>query len=161
MLRFTREAEYGLLAMAYIATRPTGELAYRKEIAEHHNIPREFLAKVLQKLSRRGLIKSFRGIRGGYLLARVPAEISVADVVSAVDGPLALVECARQDGSCPQIEICGFRSVLWGLQDDILGMLQRITVKDLSGRLQDEKRGDLIPLAGSPTARRTRGHGSL
>src|SRR5262249_19259440 len=111
MLRFTREAEYGLLAVAYIASRPEGSLAYRKEIAGHHNIPPEFLAKVLQKLSRRGLIRSYRGIHGGYLLAREPATISIADVVSAVDGPMSLVECARPDGSCPQMAICCFREV--------------------------------------------------
>jgi len=133
MLRLTREAEYGLLAMTYIATRPEGELAYRKEIAEHHNIPREFLAKVLQKLSRQGLIRSYRGIRGGYLLARVAGEISLADIVSAVDGPFALVECTRAEGCCPQEDVCAFKGVLHGLQASILGMLQRITVTDLSG----------------------------
>ncbi|HYR69214.1 MAG TPA: Rrf2 family transcriptional regulator [Candidatus Dormibacteraeota bacterium] len=160
MLRFTREAEYGLLAMTYIATRPDGELAYRREIAEHHNIPREFLAKVLQKLSRRGLIKSYRGIRGGYLLARVPAEISIADVVCAVDGPLALVECARPDGTCPQDEICGVRNVLWGLQDEILGMLKRVTVKDLSVHSR-EKPGDLVTLPAAGARRKPRTEGSV
>ena len=159
MLRFTREAEYGLLAMTYIATRPNGELAYRKEIAEHHNIPKEFLAKVLQKLSRRGLIKSYRGIRGGYLLARVPAEISIADVVFAVDGPLALVECARPDGVCPQDEICGVRNVLWGLQDEILGMLKKISVKDLSGRVHASG-GDLVSIHAASARRKPRIEGS-
>jgi Rrf2 family protein len=160
MLRFTREAEYGLLAMTYIATRPDGELAYRREIAEHHNIPREFLAKVLQKLSRRGLIKSYRGIRGGYLLARVPAEISIADIVGAVDGPLALVECARPGGCCPQEEICGVRNVLWGIQDEILGMLKRVTVKDLSSHVR-ERGGDLVTIPASSARRKPRTEGSL
>jgi len=146
MLRLTREAEYGLLAMAYIATRPDGELAYRREIAEHHNIPREFLAKVLQKLSKQGLIKSYRGIRGGYLLARIAADISIADVVSAVDGPMALVECARPDGSCPQQDLCGFQSVLWDLQDEIVGMLRKITVQDLSAKLIASREG-FVPMS--------------
>jgi Rrf2 family protein len=160
MLRFTREAEYGLLAMAYIASRPKGELAYRKEIAEHHNIPREFLAKVLQKLSRSGLIKSYRGIRGGYLLALPASEVSIADVVSAVDGPMALVECARPDGSCPQMEICGFREILWGLQDEIVSLLRKVTVKDLALRHSGKKDG-LIPLMGGSPPRHARSEGGV
>jgi len=159
MLRLTREAEYGLMAMAYIATRPEGELAYRKEIAKHHNIPREFLAKVLQKLSKQGLIRSYRGIRGGYLLARVPAEISLAEVVSAVDGPLALVECSRHEGCCPQEDVCTFQNVLWTLQESIVGMLQKISVQDLSGPPR-QGRSELIPLAGSGSRRIRSGEGA-
>ena len=159
MLRLTREAEYGLLAMAYIAGRPEGELAYRREIAEHHNIPREFLAKVLQKLSREGLIKSYRGIRGGYLLAKVPDEITLADVVRAVDGPMALVECAGKGAGCPQFEVCALREALCDLQQSIVRILQGISLKDLTRRVQ-RKRSEAAPAPGGAGGATTRGGGS-
>lgn len=152
MLRLTREAEYGLLAMAFIAARPDGQLAYRREIAEHHNIPREFLAKVLQKLSKKGVIKSHRGTRGGYRLVRGPAEVSLAEIVQAVDGPMALVECARQGGDCPQFDGCTLREALWELQDNLLKVLESVTLADLAGRL-GRRPGDVTGILGRAPAR--------
>lgn len=153
MLRLTREAEYGLMAMTYIASQPDGELAYRKEIASHHRIPREFLAKVLQKLSRGGLIRSSRGIRGGYLLAKRSAEISLADVVRAVDGPMAIVECARKGNECPQFDSCNFRDALWELQDSIVHVLTEISLHDFARRVR-ERGAEVLPLQAAKPGRR-------
>lgn len=134
MLRISREADYSLLAMMYIAARPAGQLAYRREIAAHYNIPKEFLAKVLQKLTRHGLIKSFRGMQGGYLLARDAGRITLADVVQAVDGPITLVSCQRKGGRCPQEELCTVQSALFDVQHEFQRILNGITLEDAGRR---------------------------
>jgi len=134
MLRLSREADYSLLAMMYIAARPAGQLAYRREIAAHYNIPKEFLAKVLQKLTRHGLIKSFRGMQGGYLLARDAGRITLGDVVQAVDGPVTLVSCQRESGQCPQEELCTVQGVLLDVQREFQRILNGITLEDAGRR---------------------------
>lgn len=135
MLRLSREADYGTLALVYIASRSAGSLAFRRDIAAHYNIPSEFLAKVLQKLSRRGLVRSFRGIQGGYALARSPDLITLVDVVEAVDGPLALVDCQCPDPSCRQEPACTMKSAMSEVQEQIHRVLSAVTLSDLMLRL--------------------------
>ena len=148
MLRLSREADYGLLAMVYIATVPEGELACRGDIAAHYSIPREFLGKVLQKLSRHGLIESFRGMQGGYRLALGADEISLGDVIEAVDGPMALVYCQRDPCDCPQETLCSMQETLRGVQQEIGRVLGKVTIRQLSRRSDcDPRRSpDLLTL---------------
>ena len=131
MLRLSREADYGLIALMYMANRPAERLAYRREIAEAHGIPTEFLAKVLQKLARGGLIRSYRGTQGGYALARTPAEITLADVVEAVEGPVALVECQCASYECEQELSCTVKHALTGVQREIRRVLGCISLVDI------------------------------
>src|SRR6478736_9649427 len=110
MLRLSKKADYALMAMKHLATRgdrvhPGSSSA--REIAEQYDIPIELLAKVLQRLVRRGLLASHQGTRGGYQLARGPAHISVADVIQAIDGPVAVTACTTDEGStCEQFTKC-------------------------------------------------------
>ena len=73
-----------------------------REIAEHHDLPLELLAKVLQQLVRKGIVRSVQGINGGYCLSRSPVDTSVADIVEAIDGPLMLTACADEHEACDQ-----------------------------------------------------------
>ena len=82
------------LAMKHLATRPDTASVSAREIAEQYDIPIELMAKVLQRLARRGLLESHQGTRGGYQLSRPPSAISVADVIQAVDGPLTVTACS-------------------------------------------------------------------
>jgi Rrf2 family protein len=152
MLRLSREADYSLLAMMYIAARPAGQLAYRREIAAHYNIPKEFLAKVLQKLTRHGLIKSFRGMQGGYLLARDAGRITLGDVVQAVDGPVTLVTCQREGGRCPQEELCTVQGALLEVQREFQRILSGITLEDAGRRSarKAECESDVLTLEAAP-----------
>lgn len=156
MLRLSRETDYGLLAMMYIAARSEGAPAYRREIASHYNIPPEFLAKVLQKLSRRGLIRSFRGTQGGYLLARTPETITLADVVEAVDGPMSLVDCQRDGCACPQEEACTVQGTLVEVQQEIRRVLGRVSLSEMRRRLKKEREPRLIALETLEATRGTR-----
>src|SRR5688500_19340043 len=102
MLRLSKKADYALIAMKHLAMRPDATSASAREIAEQYDIPIELMAKVLQRLARRGLLASHQGTRGGYRLGRGAAAISVADIIQAIDGPLTVTACSTDSDSCGQ-----------------------------------------------------------
>jgi Rrf2 family protein len=90
------------------------------------------MAKVLQRLVRRGLLVSQQGTRGGYQLARIPAQISVADVIQAIDGPVTVTACSTEDGQCDQFAKCNVRDPLWRVRERILTALGECTIAELA-----------------------------
>jgi Rrf2 family protein len=102
MLRLSKKADYALIAMKHLALHSDRGAASAREIAEQYDIPIELMAKVLQRLVRRGLLASHHGTRGGYQLARRPTQISVADVIQAIEGPVSVTACSTEDGRCEQ-----------------------------------------------------------
>jgi Rrf2 family protein len=132
MLRLSKKADYGLLAMRHLAARADRETASARELAESYDIPPELLAKVLQKLVRARLLDSQQGIRGGYALARPAGLISVADVIQAIDGPLTVTACSEIDHSCDQYAKCNIRDPLWRIKDRIVSALATTSVADLA-----------------------------
>ena len=98
MLRLSKKADYALMAMKHLAMRPDAPSASAREIAEQYDIPIELMAKVLQRLARRGLLTSHQGTRGGYRLGRASSAISVADIIQAIDGPLTVTACSTDVG---------------------------------------------------------------
>lgn len=131
MLRLSKRSDYALIALRHLAT-PDVKSASARELAERFNIPLELLAKVLQKLARAGLLVSQQGIRGGYVLSRPAGEISVADIIVAVDGPLTVTACSDQDQTCDQYLKCNVRDPLWRLKDRIVGALASCTLAELA-----------------------------
>lgn len=133
MLRLSKKADYALMAMKHLALRGDRESSSAREIASLYDIPIELLAKVLQRLVRRGLLASHQGTRGGYQLARVPAAISVADVIQAIDGPVAVTACSSSDdGTCEQYAKCNVRDPLWKVRERILAALGECTIAELA-----------------------------
>jgi Rrf2 family protein len=130
MLRFTKRADYGLMAIHYIAIHDEGAVS-AKRIAEEFAIPQELLAKILQKLAKRGLIVSHNGPKGGYVLARRAAEISVGEVVRALEGPINIVSCL-EDSACPQMARCSLRRPVKKLQVAITEMLDTMSLAELT-----------------------------
>src|SRR5436309_9117143 len=108
MLRFTKRADYGLMAIHYIAIHDELGAVSTKRIAEEFGIPLELLAKILQRLAKRRLIVSQNGPKGGYVLTRHPSDISVGEVVRALEGPLSIVSCLDH-GGCRQGRRCNAR----------------------------------------------------
>ena len=133
MLRFTKRADYGLMAIHYIASHEdVGSVSVRR-IAEEFTIPPELLAKILQKLAKERLIVSQNGPRGGYVLARRPIEITVGQVVRALEGPINIVECLEEDSDCPQMARCNLRRPVQKIQAAISQMLDTMTLAELVG----------------------------
>jgi Rrf2 family protein len=129
VLRFTKRADYGLMAMYYIAAQERSVSA--KRIAEEFSIPPELMAKILQRLAKRRLIVSHNGPKGGYELARDPREITVGEVLRAIEGPLRIVSCMTGDGDCPQFSRCNLRRPVEKIQTSISRLLDTMTLSEL------------------------------
>jgi Rrf2 family protein len=132
MLRFTKSADYGLMAIHYIAEHEDAGAVSTKRIAEEFGIPPELLAKILQRLARERLIVSQNGPKGGYGLARRPSEITVGQVVRAIEGPINIVSCL-EDQDCPQMERCNLRRPVQKIQAAISHVLDSMSLAELIG----------------------------
>jgi Rrf2 family protein len=133
MLRFTKRADYGLMAIHYIAVHEDHGAVSAKRISDEFHIPAELLAKILQRLAKKKLITSTNGPKGGYVLARRPIEITVAQVVRALEGPINIVECLEEDSDCPQMARCNLRRPVQKIQAAISQMLDTMTLAELVG----------------------------
>lgn len=126
-MQITRQADYALRAMLYLARLEPTQRAATSQIAEEQRIPPSFLAKIISQLSIAGLIHTSRGARGGVSLARSPKEVSVLEVVEAIDGPIALNECTVSQDSCPFGEDCVIRPLWCEAQSELIDRLRNTT----------------------------------
>ena len=132
MLRLSKKADYALMAMKHLAMRSDAASASAREIAEQYDIPIELMAKVLQRLARRGLVTSHQGTRGGYRLSRSAGAISIADIIQAIDGPLTVTACSTEAENCGQFAKCSVRDPLWRIKDRILSALATCSLQEVS-----------------------------
>ena len=132
MLKLTKKADYGLIAMRHLAERQHDRACSAKELAEAHGIPAELLAKILQRLVRARLLVSHHGINGGYNLARDARTISAFDVIRAIDGPLFLTSCVTRRGECEQTSRCTVREPLRKVKVGIEEVLSKLTIWELT-----------------------------
>jgi Rrf2 family protein len=144
MLRLSKKADYALMAMKHLALRQDAPSASAREIAEQYDIPVELMAKVLQLLARRGLLTSLQGTRGGYRLARPSSQITVADIIQAIDGPLTVTACSTDAESCDQYAKCNVRDPLWRIKERIVSALTTCTLQEIA---TDSVSAEAVPLA--------------
>jgi len=133
MLRFSKKVEYAIIAMLeMVKQNSAGELVTAKSLANQYQIPHEILGKVLQLLTKQGLLTSVQGVKGGYTLAVSPDRINLWRVVEAVDGPVAVVPCLTEDlGGCEQFEHCNIRSPMEMIQDQLQRFFSGISLVDV------------------------------
>ncbi|MDQ6663679.1 MAG: Rrf2 family transcriptional regulator [Acidobacteriota bacterium] len=131
MLKLTKKADYGLIAMRHLAVAPRAA-ASTKEISTAYGIPLPLLSKVMQKLTKSGLLQSIAGTNGGYKLARDPRAITALEIIRSLDGPIILTSCFTSHGECDQSERCTVREPLRQVHEAILGLLANMTVAELS-----------------------------
>lgn len=134
MLRLTKKADYGLMALKYLAEQPQAVALSAKEIAEAYHIPPPLLAKILQTLARAGILVSSAGTHGGYALARDAREISAFEVIRAIDGPLFITSCITIHGTCDLAGHCTIKEPLRKVNDSIKELLSGIRISDLAER---------------------------
>jgi len=132
MLRLSKKTDYALMALKDLASSPPRTSSSAREIAARYDIPVELMAKVLQRLSKRGLLVSHQGTRGGYRLSRPASRISVADVISAIDGPIMVTACSDVNESCDQYAKCNIRDPLWQLKNRIAEALESFSLQELA-----------------------------
>jgi Rrf2 family protein len=131
MLRLTKKADYGLMALKYLAEHPQSAALSAKDIAEAYHIPPQLLAKILQRLAKVGLVRSSAGMNGGYALARDPARITAYEVIWAVDGPQFLTSCTTGKRSCDLTDSCTIKEPMLRVNDAIAELLKNIRIGDL------------------------------
>ena len=123
-MQITRQADYAVRAMVYLAQLGPEQRASTSQIAQEKQIPPSFLAKIVSQLSVAGLLQTSRGARGGVSLARSAADISLLDVVEAIDGPILLNDCVAENGSCAFGDSCPMQPVWCEAQKDLVGRLE-------------------------------------
>jgi len=124
-MQITRQADYALRAMIYLAKLDPTQRAATSQIAEEQKIPPSFLAKIISQLSIAGLIHTSRGARGGVSMARSPEEVSVLEVVEAIDGPISLNDCTGDPSACPFGEDCPLRPLWCETQAELIDRLRK------------------------------------
>ena len=134
----TRKAEYGIRGMLFLAKQQEGEYIMLDAISTEVDAPRPFLSKVLQALAKKGLIISTRGVGGGFCLARPPEQITLCEIVEAIDGPIMPNQCLMGEGVCSFQRTCTVHPVWRRVQSVTRGILQEVTLKTL---IQDQALG--------------------
>ncbi len=136
MIRITKQTDYGIVLLTHLATDP--ERQYNApELAAEARLPLPMVSKILKLLAREGLLDSHRGVKGGYSLARVPEAISMAEIIAALEGPIALTECISVEGDCSHEPLCPVRSNWRRINQAVRMALEGIALSEMAnGRPQ-------------------------
>jgi Rrf2 family protein len=145
-MKLSVRGEYALRALVALGRdyRKLNSVLSTQEIADANNIPKRFLEQILNDLKSIGIIESRRGVAGGYRLRRAPEEITLAEVIRHLEGPLAPVSCVSErfyePCSCPSEQRCAIRSVMKEVRDAIVNVLDHVTLATLCQRAMDLER---------------------
>lgn len=114
-MQITRECDYAMRCVEYLASS-AGKPCLAREIADKKAIPKTFLLKILQKLTRAGIVRSYRGVKGGFALEKRPRDITLLDVIEIIDGPLMMSQCVIQGQICQHRNSCSIHPVWMDLR---------------------------------------------
>ena len=140
-MQITRSGEYGLKGLLFLAKQPPDTVSLVTVVSRNQKVPEKFLAKIFQRLSKAGLLRSIRGANGGFTLGRPAREITMREVIEAIEGPIALNRCLVRKGECDEEKTCPFHGVFERAQEGFLAVLERTTMEDLAKEaLRKEKK---------------------
>jgi len=144
----SKRSKYALKALLVLAEDGGTGLLHSSELAERQGLPKKFLEAILFQLTRHGLLRSRKGRGGGYILSRKPGDITVGEVIRALDGPLALVPCVSQTAyrrcdECLEEDTCGVRLVMKEVRDATAHILDNTTLAGLGVRVAASRRANL------------------
>ena len=135
MMELTRKGEYAIRGIVYLAGRPIDKVCLLSDIAAAVDVPPTFLAKIFQQFSKTGLVKSFRGTGGGFVLGRDPENNTLLEVVEAVEGPIIPNRCVVTPSDCGRSGFCSVHPVWKRVRDEVRDVLAGVTLKELSGEI--------------------------
>jgi Rrf2 family iron-sulfur cluster assembly transcriptional regulator len=130
-MQFTKAEAYGILGIQYLAEKEKNVITPLSEISEAKDIPEKFLAKIFQSLSRAGITRSHRGVRGGFTLAKDPVKLSVKEILEAIQGPYHLMKCIPDFSICDKDDFCALRELLILAENKLVSTLEEYTLADL------------------------------
>ena len=131
MIRITKQTDYGIVLLTQLALEPERHFN-APELAAEANLPLPMVSKILKQLARDGMLTSHRGVKGGYGLARPAGEISMAEVIGALEGPIALTECISVEGDCSHEGSCKVRSNWQRINDAVRSALEGISLAEMA-----------------------------
>jgi len=132
MLQLTKDGEYAVRAVLFLASQPLGKISLISEISKVQDVPKSYLAKIMQHLVKVGLVNSRRGAKGGFFLARPADRITLRQTIEAVEGPIYLNVCLIRKGECPRDEICPVHPVWREAQEKLFSVLESKTMAQLA-----------------------------
>ncbi len=144
-MSLTMAGDYAIRAMIHLASLPENQSALRSEISRTQRIPLSFMAKILRRLVQARLLRSARGVNGGFALARPPSEITLLDVVEAIEGPIALTQCASEGQPCNWSGECPGSLVWPEVQKSMKEILEGTTLECLVGASRRNGRIAFLP----------------
>jgi FeS assembly SUF system regulator len=131
MLRITKQTDYGIMLLAYLASLPRGRVLSARDAAEWTGLSLPMVSKILKSLARGSIVESHRGVGGGYSLSRPPQQTTLAGVIRALEGPISMVECGAQPGQCDQEPTCSVR-VNWArVSREVEQALDRVPITEM------------------------------
>lgn len=132
-MQFTKAEEYGMFGVIYLAEADRSRVVPLSEISEAQEIPEKFLAKIFQSLSRAGIVRSHRGVRGGFTLSKDPGAITMKEVLETIQGPYHLMKCTENPDACDKdnYEFCALREVLVLAENRLHSVFEQVTLADL------------------------------
>ena len=130
-MRVSAKVDYAVRAAVELAAAG-GDLVKGEQLSQAQGIPLKFLENILIELRQAGIVRSQRGPEGGYWLGRSAAEISVADVIQAIDGPFTVTACSTENNECEQYSKCSIRDPLWQIRERIAAALGTVSVAELA-----------------------------
>lgn len=141
-MRLNQATDYAFRAILYLSGLPRGQVVEAKLIAEEERIPMRFLLKIFRLLTKSGIVESYRGINGGYALARPPEEITMLDVIEAIEGPIRINRCLISPGECNKgaSPTCPVHEALYSVQQTLTGRFGSYNFRTLSEKAR--KQGD-------------------
>jgi Rrf2 family transcriptional regulator, iron-sulfur cluster assembly transcription factor len=131
-MKLTRGGEYGIRGVLYLAQQEESKVSMLSAIAKAQDVPPRFLAKIFQALAKAGVVKSHRGAKGGFSLARPASEVTIKDVIEAVEGPIYLNVCLAAPGDCSRDTLCPIHSVWEEAQEKMMAVLGQKNFADLA-----------------------------
>lgn len=132
MIRMARLTDYGIMLLTSFARHPERGMRSARDLAGESHVPQPTVSKLLKQLARNGLLEAHRGVKGGFTLSRHPRDISVAEVVQALEGPIAFTECTSDPGCCNLESSCSVRSNWKRINLVVLDSLRRITLEEMA-----------------------------
>jgi FeS assembly SUF system regulator len=132
MLRLTKLTDYAVVVLCHMAGRGEAGACTARDVAEATRIPQPTVSKVLKQLVREGLVDSLRGAKGGYRLARPAADVSVAEVIAAVEGPIGVTECTSEESGCEHEPTCSVRENWHHINRVIRDALSKVSLAEMA-----------------------------
>jgi FeS assembly SUF system regulator len=132
MIRMSRLTDYGIMLLTWMAREPGRPMHNARELAADAHLPLPTVRKILKHLAHHGILEAHRGVKGGFSLARRPQEVSVADVLGALEGPLGLTDCTAHSGDCRLEPVCIVRSNWKKINRVVLDALRRVSLAEMA-----------------------------